>query len=736
MRWLVLTGIALLSIAVLYVFLTQGVTVPNVSPEAGEASRQTADPSAKPPVARRIENTRTVHGFELVDHYAWLRDPEYPKVDDEAVLDYLGQENGYFERHFKPLKNAVESLYQELKARQPDADESVPYTWRGHRYQWRFESGAQYRTWYRASTAQPDDFSVILDERQLAEGLDYFRLGGMSVSPDGNKLAYSMDDDGSERFTLHVIDLASREALTAPIENTLDEAVWAADSASFLYTVVSEEWRPYRVLQRILAPPEANTTDRLVYEEDDTGFFVDVSESQSEQYAFITTGDHTTNETRMLPLDDLEAEPQVMVPRQRDHEYFVDHRQTEGGDEFVIRSNKRQSNYDIYVTQNATAAADEWQRIVDGNPQRYITGHLPLRDHLVLTESIDGLDQVNVIDTAGKNHYVKFEEAAYTADLGTNPNAHATALRLNYSSLTTPNSIYDYDLAGRELNELKVQVIPSGYDPSRYTSERLLVDARDGTLVPVSIVRATTTLIDGTAPLYLYAYGAYGYGTPPSFSASRISLLDRGFVFAIAHIRGGDELGYDWYTQGKLNHRTNTFNDFVDVARHLIARKYTDKGRIAIAGGSAGGELMGAVVNQAPDLWGVVAAHVPFVDVLNTMLDDTLPLTPMEWPEWGNPIEDADAFEYIKSYSPYDQLEPGEYPPMLVTAGLNDPRVTYWEPAKYVAKLRHLKTDDNVLLLKTNMEAGHGGKSGRFEALRELAEQYAFFFEQLNVEED
>ena len=346
-----------------------------------------------------------------------------------------------------------------------------------------------------------------------------------------------------------------------------------------------------------------------------------------------------------------------------------------------------------------------------------------------------GLDQIRLIDRAGESVHIEFPEAAYAVSLGNNPEFETRSLRLRYTSMVTPDTVYDYHLDRADLEARKVRKIPSGYDPSLYVTERLDAPARDGPQVPVSIVRRKDTPTDGSAPLYLYAYGAYGHAIPPSFSASRLSLLDRGFIAAIAHIRGGDDLGYHWYEAGKLEHRTNTFNDFVDVARHLIEKDYANAGRIAIAGGSAGGELMGAVVNQAPDLWGAVAAHVPFVDVLNTMLDDTLPLTPIEWPEWGNPIEDAEAFRLIRSYSPYDQLKPGAYPPMLVTAGLNDPRVTYWEPAKYVAKLRTLKTDDNLLLLKTNMGAGHGGKSGRFDSLREVAEEYAFFLAAMELVE-
>ena len=364
--------------------------------------------------------------------------------------------------------------------------------------------------------------------------------------------------------------------------------------------------------------------------------------------------------------------------------------------------------------------------LVEASDSHYIRTVKAFEDFVVSEERVDGLDQVRLIDRAGESTYVPFPEPVYSVHMGTNLEYQADTLRLEYTSMVTPPTIFDYHVDADELEVRQVQRVPGGYDARDYVTERLQVASRDGVQVPVSIVRHKETPVDGTAPLYLYGYGAYGFAVPPSFSPSRLSLLDRGFIYAIAHIRGGDELGYHWYEAGKLDKRTNTFNDFVDAARELVERGYGSEGRIATSGGSAGGQLMGAVVNQVPELWGAVAAHVPFVDVLNTMLDDTLPLTPIEWPEWGNPIEDKAAFELIRSYSPYDQLKAGDYPPILVTAGLNDPRVTYWEPAKYVAKLRALKTDDNLLLLKTNMGAGHGGKSGRYDRLYEVAEEYTF----------
>jgi oligopeptidase B len=677
------------------------------------------------PIAARKSHSFSHHGITLDDPYAWLRDSQYPTVNDPEILAYLAAENEYFEGFMQPIQPLVDELFEELKARRPAEDESVPYTKNGYRYQWRYAKDAQYRTWYRAPTDTPDSWALLLDERVLAQGHDYFQLGALAVSPDGEKLAYSTDTDGSERYLLQVVDIDSGDSLTPPIADTLDTPIWNSASDGLLYVVVNEQWQPLEVFYRDLTTP--NVEDRLVFAERDSSFRVSLDISQSEEYVFISTGGHTSNEVYFLPQAELTSPPMLMTPREEDFEYHVDH----GNGEFIIRSNLRESNFDIYRTKDTEPGKDSWTLWIQGDSSHYLTGHLVFADYLIVEERIDGLDQIRVIATDGASHYINFGEDAYQASIGTNPGFKSATLRLSYTSMVTPQTVFEYDLDTRSLTTLKLQEIPSGYSADAFATSRLLATARDGTRVPVSLVYHRDTPIDGSAPLYLYGYGAYGYAIPPSFSPSRISLLERGFIFAIAHVRGGDDLGYHWYTQGKLNARTNTFNDFVDVAKFLVEENYVGVGNIAIAGGSAGGELMGAVVNQTPELWGAVAAHVPFVDVLNTMLDETLPLTPPEWSEWGNPITDRQAFETIQAYSPYDQLKSAAYPAMMVTAGLNDPRVTYWEPAKYVAKLRTLKTDDNVLLLKTNMGAGHGGQSGRFDALKELAEEYAFFITML-----
>ena len=693
-------------------------------------------PPPVPPAAARRPHSETYHGVTIEDPYHWLKDQRYPQVEDPDVLAYLKAENAYFEAMMAPHAGLVETLYQEIKAREQPDETGVPVLEGGWYYQWRYEADGQYRIWTRWPASGPGaregpagNASTILDEPALARDAEYFRLGALAVSNGGELLAYSTDTSGSERFRLVVKNLASGKLLGEVIENTIGPPAWAADDSAFLYTVVDENWRPWQVRRHRLSEPVAN--DAVVYEESDPGFFVGVSASASKRFLIVSTSDHVTSEVRLIPSENLDAAPVVVSPRRTNHEYSIDHQ----GDRFIVRSNDRHRN-----TRLATAAEDDcsesgWVSLLEGSDSLYILDFSVFADFIAVEERVHGLDRIRLIDRDGASTHIEFPESAYSVGIGENPEFDTNTLRLNYTSMVTPNTVQDYHRGSGEMEVRKVRRVPSGYDPSPYVTERLMVPARDGARVPVSVVRSGEIPLDGTAPLYLYGYGAYGHAIPPSFSTTRLSLLQRGFICAIAHIRGGDDLGYHWYEAGKLGRRSNTFNDFVDAARHLIEAGYTAPGRIAIAGGSAGGELMGAAVNQAPELWGAVAAHVPFVDVLNTMLDTSLPLTPMEWPEWGNPIEDAAAFELIRSYSPYEQLKAGPYPPMLVTAGLNDPRVTYWEPAKYVAKLRTLKTDSNPLLLKTNMGAGHGGKSGRFDSLREVAEEYAFLLTALCMAE-
>ncbi|HEU4962116.1 MAG TPA: S9 family peptidase [Sphingomonas sp.] len=681
----------------------------------------------KPPVAATRPHSFTAHGHTIDDPWAWLKDAGYPDVTDKDVLAYLAEENAYFEAVMKPHQPLVERIYEEMKGRIKEDDSSVPQKDGDWLYWTAFETGGQYRKWWRKPVAGGPD-QLLLDEPALAEGKDYFRLGAFSVSNDGRLLAYAIDDNGSERFTIRVKDLETGEHLPEVIPDMLSEIVWTADDSAFFYGLANAQWRTDNArLHRLGTRPE---DDIELYHEHDEGYRVGVSETQSRKWIVIATGDHVTSEVRLVPADDPTAEPILVAPRKPGREYDVD----EHDGTLFIHTNDTDPMWRL-----VTAPIDrpgEWTERIAPNPHFYMTGVACFADFFVVEGREDGLDQVEIhsYDPEIAPRRVLFPEASYAAGLGDTPEYAVDTLRMGYESMVTPGTVFDYHLATAELETLKVQEIPSGYDASKYATERLRIAARDGTEIPVSIVYPKDFPRDGSRPLFLYAYGAYGYAIPPGFSTGRLSLLDRGFAYAIAHIRGGDDLGQQWYHDGKLTKRTNTFTDFVDVAKGLIERGYTAKGRIAIAGRSAGGELMGAVVNSDPDLWGAVIADVPFVDVLNTMLDETLPLTPGEWPEWGNPITDKAAFELIRSYSPYDNVRAQVYPPLFISGGLNDPRVTYWEPAKWAAKLRATKTDDNVLLLKTNMGAGHGGKSGRFESLREAAEEHAFVLWQLGVE--
>ena len=678
----------------------------------------------RPPVAARKPSSVTHHGITVADDSAWLRDPGYPEVNDKEVLEHLAAENAWFEARMAPHKDTVEALFKEMRARIKEADKSVPQKDGDYLYWIEYEEGAEYKKWWRKPVkGGPDE--LILDEPTLAEGKEYFRLGAISVSKDGRLLAYSVDDNGSERFTAKVKDLTSGEHLPDEIPGTLSSLVWVAGDRGFVYSLANEQWRTDNARLHWLGKPTEQDVE--LYHEDDEGFRVSSSLSANENWVIVSSGDHETSEARLIPADDPLAEPVVVRPREKGVEYDVDERDGT----LYVHTNDTHENFRL-----ATAPLDrpaEWTTLIEGSGQFYLTGFELFRDFYVIEGRLGGLDRIEIryYDDPARIEPVEFPEASYTASLGNNPEYEQTVLRMSYESMVSPASTYDYDVHTRGLTLLKVQEIPSGYDKSLYVTERLEITARDGTPIPVSIMYRKDRKSPG--PLHLYGYGAYGIAIPPGFSTTRLSLVDRGFAFAIAHIRGGDDLGRAWYKAGKLEKRTNTFTDFVDVAKGLIAASLTETGRISISGGSAGGELMGAVMNSDPELWGAVVAHVPFVDVLATMLDATLPLTPGEWPEWGNPLEDRAAFELIRSYSPYDNVKAQAYPPLLVTAGLNDPRVTYWEPAKWVARLRELKTDENEVLLKTNMGAGHGGKSGRFESLRETAEEYAFILWQMGA---
>jgi len=694
----------------------------------GNSVPETVSLPTSPPIAELRDHSYTRHGITIADPYNWLHDKSYPTVDDTDVLAYLNAENAWFEAQMKPQQTLVDTLFEEMKARIKEDDSTVPQRSGKFLYWSEFEQGAEYRKYYRKPLAGGDP-QLILDENALAEGKEYFRLGAFSVSNNGRYLAYSADDNGSERFDVHIKDLETGELLPDTIPGTLSGLVWVMQDRGLVYGVANDNWRVHDATLHVLGTPVSEDVE-LYRETRDDGFRVGAGISAQEDWLVIATGDNETSEVRLVRADDPTGEQIVVAPRRKGVEYDVDIRD---GKVFVL-TNDEHVNFRLATADLATPG--EWTTLIAGSDEFYLTDFALFKDYYVTEGRLSGLDQIQIRDYADPALVkpVAFAEASFNTGLSDNPEYDQDKLRLSYESMVTPNSVYDYDVASGELELLKQQEIPSGYDPSLYTTERLEITARDGTRVPVSVVmrKDRPKGENGSAgPLHLYAYGAYGYAVPPGFSTTRLSLVDRGYAYAIAHIRGGDDLGRKWYLAGKLNERTNTFDDFVDVAKGLIAAGYTEKGRISISGGSAGGELMGAVVNTDPELWGAVVAHVPFVDVLNTMLDADLPLTPGEWPEWGNPIESKQAFAYILSYSPYDQVVAQDYPPMLVTAGLNDPRVTYWEPAKWVAKLRVTKSDDNTLLLKTNMGAGHGGKSGRFQSIYETAEEVAFILWQM-----
>ncbi len=677
-----------------------------------------------PPRAEQRPYSYERHGVRVEDPYAWLRDKGYPKVDDADVLAYLKAENAYFDAAMKPHAKLVETLFQEMKGRIKEDDASVPLRDGDYLYWSAFKPGTQYRFWYRKPVAGGPDV-LLFDENAEAKGKDYFRLGAFAVSPDGSRLATLVDDDGSERFKLVVRDLSTGKTLETVTEVGIGSPVWTSDSRGLVFTEVNDQWRSYRARYHRLGRPLAET--KTLYEEkDDIAFSVGVDRTTDRSLIVISSGNNSTNEVRFVPADRPDAAPVLISPRKTDRQYEVD---AAHGKLFVL-TNDDHVNFRVATADPRTPA--KWTTLIPGTDRVYLRGLSSHHDHLLVTSRVDGLDQLVLRDySSGAEERVPFAEASYNAGFAGNPEYAPAAYRLAYSSMVTPATVFDYHPADDRLESLKVQEIPSGYDQSKYVTERLMIAARDGKQVPVSIVRLKDSPKDGSGKLFLYGYGAYGYAIPPSFSTGRLSLVDRGYAFAIAHIRGGDDLGYQWFLDGKLKARTNSFNDFVDVAKGLVSAGYAKPGRIAAQGGSAGGELMGAAVNQAPELFGAVVADVPFVDVLNTMLDDTLPLTPGEWTEWGNPILDKAAFDLIKSYSPYDNVRQQAYPPMLITGGLNDPRVTYWEPAKWAARLRDQKTDDNLLLLKINMGAGHGGKSGRWNALHEVAEAYAFVLTQV-----
>jgi oligopeptidase B len=691
---------------------------------AAGAARGTPAAPASPPVARAGDWATTMHGMTVPDPYRWLRDPAFPKVEDKDILAYLEAENDWFEREMGPQSMLVESLFEQLKGRVKEDDESVPVPDGAFEYWWKFEPGAQYRRWWRRPRGTSDGGEVILDEPALASGHEYFRLGAFQVSPDGRLLAYSIDTSGDERYELRVRDLATGKDMGTIAPDSLGDVAWSADSRKLVWAQSSPDWKPDRArLHRLGSVPG---DDPILYQETG-GYWVSVLTSQDRRQILINASQTSNNEIRLVDAARPEAQARLVAARRPDIRYSVDAR----GDTLFILANDTHVNGRLATAP--LAEPGQWTSLVEGRAEVYLRGLTAFASYLAVEERLDGLDQVRLILADGTERRVRFPEASYEASLGSNAEPDAPLLRLSYSSMVTPNTVFDYDVAADRLVTRKVQEIPSGYDPSQYETVRLVATARDGARVPISLVARRDYPKDGSRPLHAYGYGSYGIAMPPYFSASRLSLLDRGFAYAIAHVRGGDDLGYQWYLDGKGEKKANTFNDFEDCVRHLHRLGYGRPSLTSASGGSAGGWLMGVMANQAPGLFQAIVAHVPFVDVLNTMLDPSLPLTPGEFPEWGNPSEDPEVFRRLLALSPYDQVRGQDYPAIMVTAGINDPRVTYWEPAKWVARLRANKTDRNPLLLKTNMGAGHGGKSGRFDSLREVAEEFAFIFAALDA---
>jgi oligopeptidase B len=673
----------------------------------------------EPPVAAKKPKVLTKFGDRRVDPYFWMRDKTSPEV-----IEHLTAENRYTEAVMKPLEGFRETLYKEMLARIKETDESVPYRRHDYWYYQREVEGLQYPIYCRRKGSMEAPEEILLDENELAKGRAYTSIGAMDVSPDGTKLAYTVDFTGFRQYTLHVKDLATGELLrdTAPRVTSL---AWAGDSRT-LFTVEEHETtkRSYRLHRQKLGGAA-----EVVYEEKDELFDLGVGETRSEAFVTMVASSKDTSEMRVLPADQPDGEFRVIQKRKAGLEYYLDHR----GDEFFIRTNDKGRNFRVVRAPVASPGRENWREVLKHRPLVMVEEIDLFQDFWVAVERDKGLLKMRITDFAsGETHYIDFAEQVYTAHPGINLEFDTRKLRFVYESLVTPRSWYLYDMKDRTRELLKRQPVLGGFDASQYQSEALTAVAKDGTRIPISIVYRKSLRKDGPQPMLLYGYGSYGIPIDPEFRSSRISLLDRGMIFAIAHIRGGGDRGRTWYDAGKLTKKKNTFSDFIACAESLVRRKYTAPDRLVIQGGSAGGLLMGAVVNMRPDLFKAVVSQVPFVDVMTTMLDKDLPLTVGEYLEWGNPNE-AKAYKYMRSYSPYDNLKKGAYPAMLVETSLNDSQVMYWEPAKYVAKLRTLKTDSNPLLLKTIMEAGHGGASGRYDALKELAFTYTFILDQVGL---
>jgi oligopeptidase B len=691
----------------------------------------------KPPVARREPVEHIVHGDRRVDHYTWLRHRE-----NSEVIAYLEAENAYTDAILKPTEPFQEKLYQEMLGRILQTDLSVPYRLRGYQYFTRTEEGKQYAAHSRHLDAGGAAVELLLDLNALAEGPSFLGLDSFEVSEDNHLLAYSTDTTGFSQYVLRIKDLRTGNTFPQRFER-VTSAAWASDNRTLFYTVEDETTkRSHRLYRHVLGSAEP---DLLLYEETDERFRIEVERTRSGAFLLLTVASHTASEVRFLRADQPTGEFQLIAAREDNHEYYADHHPGQGTGPsnglFCIRTNSGGRTFRLVTAPVTDPRRESWREIIPNRQDVMLAGAEVFQSHLVLFEREGGLPHLRIVDLTAEapsalaaSHRIEFAEPAYNASLGENPEFGASHVRFQYESFVTPRSIFDYDVRTRERSLRKQQPVLGGYDQAQYVIEREYATAGDGTRVPLSVVYRRDTPRNGSAPLLLYGYGSYGISVPVNFNSNRLSLLDRGVIYAVAHIRGGGELGKPWHDAGRMKQKRNTFTDFIAAAEHLVARRYTTPEKLAIEGGSAGGLLMGAVTNMRPDLFRMVLSYVPFVDVLNTMLDASLPLTVGEYEEWGNP-QIAEDYFYMKSYCPYTNLERKAYPAILAKTGLNDSQVMYWEPAKYVAKMRTLKTDANPMLLKINMGAGHGGASGRYDYLREIALDYAFFLTHLGIAE-
>ncbi len=677
-----------------------------------------------PPRAKKTEKQLTNHGITRIDNYYWLNDRENPEV-----IAYLEQENAYTEAMMKHTEAFQKKLYNEMVGRIKQTDESVPYKLNGYYYYTRFEEGKEYPVYCRKAGSMSSPEEILLNVNEMAAGYEYFDVNGLEVSPDNKILAYGVDTVSRRQYTIYFKKISTGEVCQYSIPNTTGGGAWASDNATFFYSVKDASLRPYKILKHRLG--SLYSSDAVVFTENDDTFTAEVYNSKSRQYIFIFSNSTLSTECRYLDASKPDDKFSIIQPRERDLEYSVEH----FGDQFYIRTNYQAKNFRLMKTPVAKSTKENWTKVIPNREDVFFENFDLFQNYLVVEERAAGLIKLRIIDwKTSQDHFIHFGEPAYVAYLAYNPEFETDSLRYGYMSLTTPNSTFDYHMTTHEKVLKKQTEVLGGFDKNNYQSERFFVTARDGAKVPVSLVYRKGMERNGSNPLYLYGYGSYGASMDAYFSSSRLSLLDRGFIYAIAHIRGGQEMGRDWYENGKLLKKKNTFTDFIDCAEYLVKEKYTSPQKMFAVGGSAGGLLVGAVYNMRPDLFKGVVAEVPFVDVVTTMLDESIPLTTGEYDEWGNP-NDSVYFSYMLSYSPYDQVEAKSYTNMLVTTGLHDSQVQYWEPAKWVAKLREMKTDNNRLLLWTNMDAGHGGASGRFQQYREIALQYAFVMDLVGIGE-